>query len=202
MNEQNLANEAFNEVILSKIDEQEKKIGNLEERVQQLPDTTPQLEQILSGIESLKIGLKNNTQTDLRMASIAMQVEAVDQKIIELGTIKMAHHHYVPKLFWVALGLFMLTGILASGWFTTYQKLDSFIMNDTKYRAIKLDTAFKSLQRHLDQVDAIYKSNPQMREQVLGKEEEYRKNFERRVKAERLRKEAEELEKYKPKSSW
>jgi uncharacterized phage infection (PIP) family protein YhgE len=180
--------------MLSKIDQQEKKIENLEERVQQLADPTPQLEQIVSGIESLKSGLNNNSKTDLRIASIAMQIEAVDNKIIDLGTIKMKHHHYVPKLFWVALGLFMGTGILASGWFTTYQKLDDFIMNDTKYRAIKLDTALKSLQRHLDQVDASYKSNPQMREQVLGKEEEYRRNFERRGRAERLRKEAEELE--------
>jgi hypothetical protein len=195
MHEQNLTNEAFNEVMLSKIDEHEKKIGNFEQQLQQLPDPTSQLEEILSGINSLKTGLKNTTQTDLRMASIAMQVKEVDQKIIDLGNIKMKHHHYVPNLFWIALALFMLTGVFASGWFMAYQKLGSFTMNDTKYRALKLDTAFKSLQRCLDRIDTLYKSNPQMREQVLEKEEEYRRNFERRMRAERLRKEAEELEK-------
>lgn len=66
--------------------------------------------------------------------------------------------------------------------------------NDTKYRQLRLDTAQKSLQIYLDQVDSLYIARPDMRKIVLEKEEEYQTNFERLQKAEQLKAEAKELE--------
>ena len=79
--------------------------------------------------------------------------------------------------------------------YITAGKLNNFIANDTKYRQLRLDTAHKNLQLYLDHLDSLYKIQPDMREKVLETEEEYRRNFERLQKAERLKTEAENLEK-------
>jgi hypothetical protein len=98
------------------------------------------------------------------------------------------HHHHIPKLIWISAGLFIALCLVCT-------KLDGFIANDTKYRHLRLDTAHKSLQLYLDQLDSVYKAHPDFREKVLEREEEYRLNFERLRKAERLKKEAKNLEK-------
>ena len=90
--------------------------------------------------------------------------------------------------------MFILLALESTGWFNTENKLDQFIENDTKYRFIRLDTAAKNLEIYLDSTDALFKSNPEMRRQVLNLEEEYRKNIERLEKADHLKQEAKELE--------
>lgn len=108
---------------------------------------------------------------------------------------KVIHHHYIPKLIWISVGLFIALCLVCSGWYVTSTKLNSFIASDTKYRLLRLDTVHKSLQLYLDHLDSLYKIQPDMREKVLETEEEYRLNFERLQKAERLKTEAKNLEK-------
>jgi hypothetical protein len=108
---------------------------------------------------------------------------------------KVIHHHHIPKLIWISVGLFVALCLVCSGWYVTGTKLDGFVASDTKYRQLRLDTAHKSLQLYLDQLDSVYKTHPDFRERVLETEEEYRLNFERLQKAERLKTEAKSLEK-------
>lgn len=54
--------------------------------------------------------------------------------------------------------------------------------------------AHHSLQLFLDRADSLYQVNPDLKQTVLETEEERRVNFERLLKAERLKKEAKMLE--------
>lgn len=108
---------------------------------------------------------------------------------------KILHHHHVPKLLWVTAGLFLLLSLGLAGWYLQYKKLDGFIANDTKYRSMRLDTSNIRLQLYLDRLDSIYKTNPELREKVIEKEDQYKLNHDRRQRASRLRLEAEELDK-------
>ena len=115
--------------------------------------------------------------------------------LLKLGPQKVQHHHHVPKVIWISTGLFVGFAMVCSGWYMTYKKLDQFIMNDTKYRYLKLDTGQTSLMMILDRVDNVYDSSIDMRKDVLNKEKSNQINFERLQKAERLKAEANDLEK-------
>lgn len=76
----------------------------------------------------------------------------------------------------------------------THKKLSGYIANDTKYRLLRLDTAHHSLQLFLDQADSSYQIDPDLRKTVAETEKQRRVNFERLLKAGRLRNEAKMLE--------
>ncbi len=113
----------------------------------------------------------------------------------ELVKNKIVHHHHVPKVIWITAGLFVAFALVCAGWYSTSNKLDGYIANDTKYRQLRLDTANRSLQSYLDLTDSLYNLDPDVRNIVIKAEERNRKNFERLQKAEHLKAEAKELEK-------
>lgn len=76
----------------------------------------------------------------------------------------------------------------------THKKLSGYIANDTKYRLLRLDTAHHSLQLFLDRADSSYQVDRDLRKTAAETEEQRRVNFERLLKAERLRNEATRLE--------
>lgn len=106
---------------------------------------------------------------------------------------KIVHHHYVPKIIWLAAGLFVAVALVAAGWYMTAGKLDGYIASDTKYRYLKLDTGNIYLQKLLYRVDSLSRNNVSMRDAVVNKEQEYRKNFELLQKASQMNTEAENL---------
>ena len=106
---------------------------------------------------------------------------------------KLQHHHHVNKIIITTGVLFIAVCLLCCGWYNSSQKLGQFQENDTKYRLIRLDTAFTPLQRYLDKVDQVYTNNPGLRDSVITKEEENRRNFERLEKADRMNREADKL---------
>ena len=73
---------------------------------------------------------------------------------------KIEHHHHVQKIIWITAGLFIILSLVCAGWYSTYNKLDGYIANDTKYRKLRLDTANRGLQSYLDFTDSLYNVNP------------------------------------------
>ncbi|MEP6725004.1 MAG: hypothetical protein ABJC98_04265 [Bacteroidota bacterium] len=106
---------------------------------------------------------------------------------------KIIHHHYVPKIIWIAAGLFVAVALVAAGWYMTACKLDGYIASDTKYRYLKLDTGNIYLQKLLYRVDSLSRNNASMRDAVVNKEEENQNNFELLQKASQMNAEAENL---------
>ncbi len=106
---------------------------------------------------------------------------------------KIIHHHYVPKIIWIAAGLFLVVALVGAGWYMTGQKMEAYIASDTKYRYLKLDTGNIYLQKMLYRVDSLSRNNASMRDAVVNKEEENQNNFELLQKASQMNVEAENL---------
>lgn len=106
---------------------------------------------------------------------------------------KIIHQHHVSKITWIAVGLLIALALVSSGWFTTADKLDGYIANDTKYRYLKLDTGQAILQQQLYRADSMFNVKANLRDSVISTEKEYRSNFELFQKASRMNAEAENL---------
>ena len=189
------ANEAFIEVALSKIEKQDKRMGKIEDLVATLTENNSEVKQLLQGIETLKSDIRSTSVPEGKIAALSVQIELLTRKLAAPPSSKVLHHHHVPKVIWATTLLIVVVCIVSAGWFYTGRKLNGFIENDTKYRALRLDTASKNLQDYLDRLDSVYDANPDMREQILQTENQYRANFYRLQRAIRLKEEARDLEK-------
>jgi hypothetical protein len=194
MNEQpNNTNSAFMEVTSRKLDRQDKKISELQEVVTKMTDGSDQIQRLISTVETLKSEIRTSAFPAEKMQAVARQLDSVIYLSKQQN--KVIHHHHVPKMIWIAAGLFISLTLVSSGWYMTADKLTNFVTNDTKYRHIRLDTAQRAIQDYLDREDRLFTTQPDMRKKVLEIEQEYRANFERLQRAERLKAEAKDLEK-------
>ena len=196
MNDQNNnTSAAFMEVTTRKVEGQDKKIAAIEEKIKDIPASTELLHKVLSSVDELHWDIKEASLRADKLIQFSNWLELATDLLKQPPVNKVVHHHHIPKLIWIAIGLFIALCLICSGWWVTSTKLDGFVASDTKYRHLRLDTAHKSLQLYLDYLDSLYKMHPDFREKVLETEEEYRLNFERLQKAERLKTEAKSLEK-------
>lgn len=196
MNEQDKnTSAAFMEVTSRKVEGQDKKITAIEEKIKDMSANIELLHKVLNSVEGIRSEIKEVALLPDKLLQFSNRLELVTDLLKQPATNKVIHHHYIPKLKLISAGLFIALCLVSSGWYVTSTKLNGFVASDTKYRQLRLDTAHKSLQLYLDQLDSLYKSQPDLRAKVLETEEEYRVNFERLQKAERLKTEANNLEK-------
>jgi hypothetical protein len=196
MNEQdNSTSAAFMEVTSRKVEGQDKKIAAIEEKMKDIPANTELLHKLWDSVEALRSDLREGSLLPEKIGHFSNRLELATNLLKQPAIKKVIHHHYIPKLIWISVGLFIAFCMVCSGWYITSTKLDGFVASDTKYRQLRLDTAHKNLQLYLDQLDSLYKVQTDLRGKVLETEEEYRLNFERLQKAKRLKIEARNLEK-------
>ncbi len=195
MNEQpENTNGAFLEVTARKVETMDKKIAALEEKSKHISPDTEVIQKLIGTVEELRRDIKDSRFPEEKIQNLSSRLDAHINIINRSLSTKVLHHHHVPKITWITAGLFIALCVTGSGWYMTNIKLNSYIANDTKYRQLRLDTSQLHLQVYLDRVDSLYNVNPDMRRHVLQVEEEYRLNFERLQRAERLRNEAKDLE--------
>ncbi|MFT3949053.1 MAG: hypothetical protein QM763_18965 [Agriterribacter sp.] len=185
---------AFAEIAINKKEKQDKRITDIESQIKTLAGNA-EIKQLTSAIAVLKENLGQSKVDEEKLSALAAQIDELLNTLASPPTHKVLHHHHIPKIIWAMFFMAMLTCIMSAGWFYTSRKLDGFIANDTKYRALKLDTALYPLRQYLDKLDSVYAINPAMRDEVLQKEEQYIENFYRVQKAMRLKEEARQLEK-------
>ncbi len=184
MNEHNNSTSAaFMEVTSRKVEGQDKKISAIEEKIKDIPANAELLHKVLNGVDGLRSDIKEAILLPDKLLQFSNRLELATDLLKQPPVNKVMHHHHIPKLIWISVGLFIALCLVCSGWYVTSTKLDGFVASDTKYRHLRLDTAHKSLQLYLDQLDSLYKAHPDFREKVLEREEEYRLNFERLEKA-------------------
>lgn len=94
---------------------------------------------------------------------------------------KIQHHHHVPKILWIAAGLFVLLCLTCSGWHTTAARLDQYWGADTKYRYLYLE-GDSNMRQILYNVDSLYRSGFAMRDSVIQWEADLQKASELRQK--------------------
>ncbi|MCW3092201.1 MAG: hypothetical protein JWP81_3270 [Ferruginibacter sp.] len=195
MNEQiNDTQTIFMEVTSKKVETHDQKIAAIEEKVKDSNGSAELIGKLLTAVEQLHSDVKSILLPVETIQDFSSRLSSVTALLKSSTLNKVLHHHHVPKLTWISAGLFVAFSLVCSGWFVTSSKLNSFIINDTKYRWLRLDTSQRSLQVYLDRVDSLYSQSPDMREKLIEAEEHYRFNFERLQKAERLKAEAKQLE--------
>jgi hypothetical protein len=196
MNENNeLLQKAFMEVTQKKLEDQQQKINDFNERIKLISANKELLEKMKISIEQLSMETKNNALPEEKIKKLSSQLNTTNNMLEGLFQNKIQHHHHVSKIIWITIILFLLLCLASSGWFITNQRLTNYIANDTKYRYLRLDTADKILQNYLDHADSLYDNNPKMRQNVIEAEKKNQINFQLLERVQRLRKEASELEK-------
>ena len=188
------AGAAFMELSSRKMQDQDKKIAVIEEKINEVHFNYEELGDLAANIEGLRSDIHGILMMSEKVEQLSKSLELSANLLMQPAETKVIHQHYVPKLIWIAGGLFLSFCLVCAGWYMTASKMDSFMINDTKYRQMRLDTTQMGLQLYLDKLDSLYSVQSDMREKVLETEEQYRVNFERLQKAERLKRDAEDLE--------
>jgi hypothetical protein len=178
--------------LIDKVDAQDRKIEDLNKKV----DQPPAYQDIFNFIEMRFEGLQRDVREisfpkkDMLelSGSLATCIELfkrpVEQKIIQ--------RHHVPNIIWITAALFVLLSLATTGWFTTYNNLELYKGSDTKYRYLKLKSD-KGLNMLLNFIDSVYVANPNMREFVIAKEEQKQRDFEINQRVLQMENEVREL---------
>ena len=182
----------FMEVVTNKLERQDEKIAGLEERIKNIPDYFEDFKQIKKEFTELKAMVGNisfpvNEMHELS-ANLHTSVKLLKQPVQE----KVLHHHYIPKLLWITIGLFLLACLFFVLWLSAGENLDQYKSNDTKYRYLKLQEN-QNLKELLDNTDSIYLITPGLRDSVEQRERQNRHNLEMLQEAMKKEQEAKEL---------
>jgi hypothetical protein len=180
--------------VIDKVDAHDKKIGELHQKIEQTPnyrETFVRTEDAINELRSevRKISFPENELREFSgrlIVGINLLKQPVEQKVI--------HHHHFHKIIWISVGLFLVLCLVLTGWYNTYDKLQLYKANDTKYRYLKLE-ADGGLLKWMKVVDSLYLVDKKMRDNVIDREEQNERDFEMMQKAKQMEEDARELKK-------
>lgn len=186
-------NEVLMETVIAKIEMQEKKILEMQEKLKSQPELIEIISQFKSTIEGVKAMFKGiafpieemrELSTNLVIAN-ALLKQPVNQKVI--------HHHYMNKALWAVAILFNVVVILGVFLSNARDQISENRESDIKYRHIKLSNN-KNLRNILQQTDSLYFADPaQMQKDVIREEERRKEQAELIRQAEEKENEAKRL---------
>lgn len=181
------------ETVIAKIEMQEKKILEMQEKLKSQPELIEIISQFKSTIEGVKAMFKGiafpieeirELSTNLVIAN-ALLKQPVNQKVI--------HHHYMNKALWAVAILFNVVVILGVFLSNARNQISENRESDIKYRHIKLSYD-KNLRNILQQTDSLYFADPvQMQKDVIREEERRKEQAELIRQAEEKENEAKRL---------
>jgi hypothetical protein len=185
-------NEILLDAIIDKVDVHDKKIEELEEKIEQTPDYREAFERIETSVQELRTDLQKISfpEKELRefsgrlIVGISLLKQPVEQKVL--------HHHHFHKVIWVSVGLFLVLCLVLTGWYNKDQKLQLYIANDTKYRYMKLQ-ADGGLLKWMKVVDSLFLVDRKMRDGVIAREEQNQRDFEMMQRAKQMEDEVRDL---------
>lgn len=148
---------------------------------------------IENGVEKIMTVVQKTSLPEKELRELFGKMEKNSEVIKNPPPQKIIHHHHIPKITWIAAGLFIVIALASAGWYMTAGKLEGYTANDTKYRYLKLDTGNAYLQKLLSRTDSLLRKNVSMRDTVINMEEEYHNNFDLLEKANHMNAEAENL---------
>jgi hypothetical protein len=178
--------------VIEKVGGQEKKISDMQAAINKISDVFGQIESLKGEVQQLNLSVSNLAFPIRDMKDLSKSMADLRNQLGRPITNTVEQYHYFPKIFWLTIVFFAALIIVGVGWFMTGATLSDYKANDTKYRYLKLYNN-KSLQELLFVTDSLYRTDPEMRDSVIQKEEEKRKIFELLQEANSMEKEAEEL---------
>lgn len=165
--------------IVEKADAQEKKITEMQGTLKNVPGHSEEIQRIKKEVGELKTTVKSISFPTEAMQELSNRLTESIRLLRQPVINKVQHHHYVPKIIWIAAGLFIALSLACLGWYRTADKLSEFKANDTKYRYLKLNNN-QSLQQLLYITDSLYRVDKNLRDSVQQQEESIREQFELR----------------------
>ncbi len=127
-------NEILFQTMIDKVDAHERKIEEIQEKVEQLPNYIEVLnliksraDETLSHVQKIFFPEKEMCELSANLVTgVALLKQPVKQEII-------------IKTIWITAGLFLIVCLIASALYLTADKLNMYKANDTKYRYLKLE---------------------------------------------------------------
>lgn len=167
----------FMEVVTNKLERQDEKIAGLEEKIKNFPDHLDDFEQIKKEFTELKAMIGNISFPVNEMHELSTNLHTSVKLLKQPVQDKVLHHHYIPKLLWITIGLSLLACLFFVLWLLAGENLDQYKSNDTKYRYLKLQEN-QNLRELLYTTDSIYLINPGLRDSVEQRERQNKRNLE------------------------
>jgi len=182
----------FYDVMTNRIEKQDQKIMELEKQISAIPDNSQAISGVIKGIEELKQIANKNTIPENDLRQLNSNLNKTNGYLSQPVVNKVEHHHHVPKIIIISAILFVIVCLIIGGWYNTFQTLDQYKENDTKYRFLKVQHN-KPLQNLLFKTDSLYKLQLDMREDVIRKEDSILDRFKRMQDLEAKEKEVKDI---------
>lgn len=178
--------------VIEKVEAQENKIGEIEAAIKNIPDNTVGIADVKNAVKSIKEIAESLSFPIQEMRELSKAIIEVRDRLNRPVTSTVQHHHYIPKIIWLCIVLFVSLAVVCTGWYMTANTLTEYKANDTKYRYLKLNSN-KSLLDLLYRTDSLFRTDAGLRDSVIQQEEENQRIFEMLQKANNMEREAEEL---------
>jgi hypothetical protein len=178
--------------VIEKVEAQENKIGEIEAAIKNIPDNIVGIADVKNAVKSIKEIAESISFPIQEMRELSKAIIEVRDQLNRPVTSTVQHHHYIPKIIWLCIVLFVSLAVVCTGWYMTANTLTEYNANDTKYRYLKLNSN-KSLLDLLYRTDSLFRADAGLRDSVIQQEEENQRIFEMLQKANNMEREAEEL---------
>lgn len=186
-------NDVLMETMIAKIEKQEKKILEIEEKFKNQPELKEIINQFKSTIEGLKATLQSIAFPTEEMRELSANMATTNALLKQPVKQKVIHHHYMDKALWAVAILFNVVVVLCVFLSNARDQISENRESDIKYRHIKLSND-KNLRSLLQQTDSLYFADPaQMQKDVIREEERRKEQAELIQQAEEKENEAKRL---------
>jgi hypothetical protein len=184
----------FWEVMTNKVEKQEQRIIDLEKKASAVPDYSQDISRVVNKIEDVKDMVRRVSIPEKEIHLLNSNLNKAVGYLSQPMHSKVEHHHYIPNIIVISAILFIIICALISGWIITYQNLDQYKENDTKYRFLKVQ-GNKPLQDLLFITDSLYNAQSNLRENVIHQEDSILERFKRLQEIDTKEKEIKALKK-------
>jgi len=149
---------------------QEERLSQVENGIKIVPQHSKDIAEIQKDTQEIvSIGREQNTIME-RLHKFSTALEITAHLLRHPVPSKVEHHHHLPKIAWLAAGLFLALCLVCSGWYMTAGRLEQYKANDIKYRKLKLVVDSASRQR-LYRLDSTYLADPDKMEKYVKEQE-------------------------------
>jgi hypothetical protein len=161
-----------------RIQTQEEKLALVEKKVNTIPDHSKDIGEMKTSFRDLLAVSKGQNALMVKLDVFFSNLKTATDILEHPVESKVQHHHHIPKIIWIAAGLFLVLCLVCTGWYMTARDSGQYQANDIKYRQLKLD-AGPAFHQYLVQLDSIYLADPdKMRKNVIELERLKQKRLE------------------------
>ena len=161
-----------------KIRDQEEKLALVEKKVNAIPDHSQEIGEMKASFRDLLAVRKGQNALMVKLEVFFFTLKIATDLLRHPVERKVQHHHHIPKIIWIAAGLFLALCLVCTAWYMTARDSGQYQANDIKYRKLKLD-ADSAFHQYLVRLDSIYLSDPdKMRKNVIEQERLKQKRLE------------------------